>query len=64
MGIVDQLKQYGNLIIVFLITIGFGGTMFVYGGGGGQTDTGEEQEMNFTAPSEKYRVGTFNKSYT
>lgn len=65
MGIVDKLKQYGNLIIAVLITIGFGGTMFVYGGGGGgQADTGEDQEMNFTAPSEHYRVGSFNKSYT
>lgn len=64
MGIVDKLKQYGKLIIAVVITIGFGGTMFVYGGGGSQPDTGEEQETNFTAPSQHYRLGSFNKSYT
>ena len=65
MGIVKELKQYGNLIIAVLITIGFGATFMLYGNGGGaQPDTGEQEEMNFTAPSENYRVGSFNRSYT
>lgn len=65
MGIVKELKQYGNLIIAVLITVGFGATFMLYGNGGNQQpDTGEQEEMNFTAPAENYRVGSFNKSYT
>jgi len=64
MGIVKELKQYGNLVIAVLITVGFGATFMLYGNGSQQPDTGQEEEMNFTAPSQNFVVGSFNKSYT
>ncbi|MFB6116010.1 MAG: hypothetical protein ABEK10_00725 [Candidatus Nanosalina sp.] len=67
MGLGDKIKQYGNLLVALLITIGFGATFLVYGGGGSNTapsNTNQQQQRNFTAPSQHYTEQGFNRSFT
>ncbi len=62
-----KLSQYGNLAVAVLITVGFGATFLVYGGGGQSGPSAANQDTedrNFTAPSQNYVEGTFNKSFT
>lgn len=63
----NKISQYGNLFVAVLITVGFGATFMVYGGGGqsGPSAANQDNEQrNFTAPSQNYVEGTFNRSYT
>jgi len=67
MGLKKKIAQYGNLMVALLITVGFGATFLVYGGGGqsgpsqGNQDT---EQRNFTAPSQNYIEGSFDRSFT
>ena len=62
-----KLSQYGNLFVAVLITIGFGATFLVYGGGGQSGPSANNQDTeqrNFTAPSQNYIEGSFDRSFT
>lgn len=68
MGLKDNLSQYGNLFIAVLITIGFGATFMVYGGGGqsgpSAANNQDQEQRNLTAPSKNYVEGSFDRSFT
>jgi len=68
MSLGKKLSQYGNLMVALLITVGFGATFLVYGGGaggtGGNTGNQDREERNLTAPSQTYIEGGFDKSFT
>jgi len=67
MGLKKKLSQYGNLAVALLITVGFGATFLVYGGGAGgsgsNTPNQEQEAANFTAPSQNYIEGSFDRSF-
>lgn len=67
MGLKNKFKQYGNLMVALLITVGFGATFLVYGGGAGGTgnsNQNQQEQRNFTAPSTQYTEEGFNRSFT
>ncbi len=68
MGLKKKLSQYGNLMVALLITVGFGATFLVYGGGAGGSGSSpanqDTEQRNFTAPSQNYIEGSFDRSFT
>jgi hypothetical protein len=63
MGIWDKVKQYGNLIVALSMVIGFGATFMLYDTGGQSRAPDQQEENNYTAPGQSFKIGSFDKSY-
>jgi hypothetical protein len=64
MGMMDTVKQYGSLVVAFLMVFGFGATFLLYDtGGGGGTQTQQERELDFSSPDSRFVVGSLDRNY-
>lgn len=65
MGVWKKTKQYGNLIIALMMTIGFGATFMIYAAGAPSSNPGNDdtQELNYELPQTTYTEEGFGKNY-
>lgn len=65
MGLWKKTKQYGNLLIALMMTIGFGATFMIYAAGApGSQDTNDDtEELNYELPDSTYTEEGFNRNF-
>ena len=65
MGLWKKTKQYGNLLIALMMTIGFGATFMIYAAGApsGQSPEDSTEELNYEIPESTYTEEGFDKNF-
>lgn len=65
MGLWKKTKQYGNLVIALMMTIGFGATFMIYAAGAPQAQNQDDnsEELNYELPESTYTEEGFNKNF-
>ena len=65
MGLWKKTKQYGNLLIALMMTIGFGATFMIYAAGAPSAQSPEDstEELNYEIPESTYTEEGFDKNF-
>lgn len=65
MGLWKKTKQYGNLIIALMMTVGFGATFMIYAAGApqAQDQNDSSEQLNYELPNQTYTEEGFSKNF-